>query len=149
MVTLSKIEITKLSGTDNYTTWTIRIFTLLVKDNLEFDNIPTNSKLPADFNLNTIPIAKNKKILAIIKLLYKNSPLLYIKNETNTIRIWQILRDIYNPKDFTTEYLILKQFFNILLADYDSIEIYLNKIKLLINNLISKNIILPNQIIIV
>jgi len=77
-----------LNSTDNYTIWTIRIYTLLVKDNLDFDNIPANSELPADFNLNTIPIAKNKKILAIIKLLYKNSFLLYIKNKTNTIRIW-------------------------------------------------------------
>ena len=137
-----------MSSTDNYTTWAIKTYTLLVKDNLGFDNVPANSKLSADFNLNTIPIAKNKKILAIIKLLCKNSPLLYIKNKTNTIRTWQTLRDIYNPKNFTTEYLTLKQFFNISLTDYDSIETYLNKIKLLINNLISKNIILPNQIII-
>ena len=89
-----------MNNTDNYTIWTIRIYILLVKDNLDFDNIPVNSKLSAVFNLNTIPIAKNKKILAIIKLLYKDSSLLYIKNKTNTIRIWQILRDIYNPKKF-------------------------------------------------
>ena len=86
--------------------------------------------------------------LAIIKLLCEDSPLLYIKDETNAIRAWQTLRDIYNPKGFTTEYLTLKQFFNISLADYDSIEAYLNEIKLLINDLISKNIILPNQVII-
>jgi len=138
-----------LSGTDNYTTWTIRVYTLLVKDDLDFDNVSANGELSADFNLNTIPIVKNKKILAIIKLLYEDSSLLYIKDETNAIRVWQTLRDIYNPKGFTTEYLILKQFFNILLADYDSMEVYLNEIKLLINDLISKNIILSNQIIIV
>jgi len=111
MATLPKIEVTKLSSTDNYTIWAIRVYNLLVKDNLGFDNVPANSELPADFNLNTIPIAKNKKVLAIIKLLYKNSSLLYIKNETNTIRAWQTLRDIHNPRDFTTEYLILEQFY--------------------------------------
>ena len=42
MATLPKIEITKLSGTDNYTTWAIRAYALLVKDDLGFDNVPAN-----------------------------------------------------------------------------------------------------------
>ena len=68
MALLSKIEVSKLTGTNNYTKWAIRAYTLLVKDDLGFENIPQNEVLPADFNYN-IPIIKNKRALAVIKLL--------------------------------------------------------------------------------
>src|ERR1700761_2111821 len=139
MTSLNKLDLPKLYGSDNYITWSIRIQALLIKEDL-YEPIEKDSIS----NTNT----KNRKALAIIKLLCDDSPLLYIRDEDNAKKAWQTLRDIYNPKGFTTEYLILKEFFNTNLSDFDSMENYLNKVKLLADDLKSKDIILPSQVII-
>lgn len=139
MTSLNKLDLPKLYGSDNYITWSIRIQALLIKEDL-YEPIEKDSISGTN--------TKNRKALAIIKLLCDDSPLLYIRDEDNAKKAWQTLRDIYNPKGFTTEYLILKEFFNTNLSDFDSMENYLNKVKLLADDLKSKDIILPSQVII-
>src|SRR3569623_666906 len=140
MTTLGRLDLHKLSGSKNYIIWSIRLQALLVKEDL-FEPIESENS----GNTNT---AKNRKALSIIKLLCEDSPLLYIRDANNAKTAWETLREIYNPKGFTTEYLILKEFFNTDLQSFDSMENYLNKVKYLADDLKSKDIMLPNQVII-
>ena len=74
MASINKIDILKLKGTENYIIWSIRTKALLVKEDL--------ANPLEDYSIS----AKNSKVLAIIKLLYKDNPLLYIRDETSTKR---------------------------------------------------------------
>ena len=74
MASINKIDIPKLKGTENYIIWSIRTKALLVKEDL--------ANPLEDYSIS----AKNSKALAIIKLLYKDNPLLYIRDETSTKR---------------------------------------------------------------
>ncbi|KAJ5767425.1 hypothetical protein N7533_000008 [Penicillium manginii] len=145
MSNLPKIEVPKLLGIENYTTWSIRAYALLIKEDLGFDTLDPDGTISDETNITP---AKNRKALAIIKLLCDDNPLLYIKDETSAIQAWNTLKELFNPKGFTTEFLVLKEFFNTTLGDFDTMEQYLNKVKLLINDLKSKDIILPNQVVI-
>ena len=68
------IDIPKLNGPNNYIIWSIRTKALLVQEDL----------------LNSLKYysisAQNNKALAIIKLLYKDNTLLYIRDETSAKR---------------------------------------------------------------
>ena len=136
MSSLDKIGLSKLKGSENYITQSIRTKAYLIKDDL--------------YSTIEDPVLgrENDKALAIIKLLCEDGPLLYIKDIASAKEAWQKLEDLYNPKGFTTEYLTLKEFFNTSLEEYNSMEEYLNKVKTLVNNLKGKEIILPNQVII-
>ncbi|RKF81090.1 Retrovirus-related Pol polyprotein from transposon TNT 1-94 [Golovinomyces cichoracearum] len=59
-----------------------------------------------------------------------------------------LLRDLYNPQGFSSEFLILKEFFTARQQNFNSMEEYLNKIRQLSDDLSAKNIILPKQVII-
>ena len=135
MASLEKIGLPKLRGSDNYVTWSIRLKAALVKEDL-FSSIEDDSDE-----------SKNNKGLAIIKLLCEDGPLLYIKDISMAKEAWEKLENIYNPKGFTTEFLTLKEFFNTSLEDFDSMEEYLFKVKALVDDLKSKNIILPKQVV--
>ena len=74
MASINKIDIPKLKGTENYIIWSIRTKALLVKEDL--------ANPLEDYSIS----AKNSKVLAIIKLLYKDNPLLYIRDKTSTKR---------------------------------------------------------------
>lgn len=147
MAATPRYEVPKLTGTENYITWSIRAYALLAKEDLGFDHMSSDGTISTNSN-GAITPAKNRKALAIIKLLCEDSPLLYIRDEINALKAWQTLKDLFNPKGFTSEFLTLKEFFNTSLSDYVSMEAYLNKVKLLINDLVSKDILLPNQVII-
>lgn len=81
--------------------------------------------------------------MAIIKLLYEDGPLLYIKDISNATEAWNKLENIYNFKGLTTEFLTLKRFFNTSLDDFNSMEEYLFEVKALVDDLKSKEIVLP------
>ena len=73
----------KLLGIENYTIWLIRAYALLVKEDLGFDTLDLDRTIS---DKTTITPAKNRKTLAIIKLLYNDNPLLYIKDKTSAIQ---------------------------------------------------------------
>jgi gag-polypeptide of LTR copia-type len=54
---------------------------------------------------------------------------------------------MYQPKGFTLEYLLYKEFIKNTLAKHDTIEDYLNKVKVLSNNLNNQELELPKQVI--
>jgi hypothetical protein len=56
---------------------------------------------------------------------------------------WEALKNLYNPSGFTTEYLLIKEFFDSNLSKFSSIEEYLNKIKGLVDELNVRDIKLP------
>lgn len=54
---------------------------------------------------------------------------------------WKALEDLYSPKGFTSQYLIIKALLNTNLLEYKSLKGYINKIKELINDLEAKELI--------
>jgi hypothetical protein len=131
MASLEKIQIQKLRGSENYSIWSIRVKAVLIKEELIGTICQTSTTS-----------SKNDRALSIIQLLCDNGPLLYIKDITDAKLAWEKLQEIYYPKGFTTKYLTLKEFFNTQLDDFYTIEEYLNKVKILVDDLTSKEIIL-------
>ena len=76
MASLDKISLSKLKGSDNFITWSIRTKAYLTKDDL--------SSTLEDSTLGK----ENDKALAIIKLLCEDGPLLYIKDINNAKEAW-------------------------------------------------------------
>ena len=136
MSSTGKIQIDQLIGSENYIDQALRIKAILIKDNL-LD--PINEAIqPND--------TKNLKALAIIQLFCAKGPLLYIKNCDTAYKAWKTLEDLYNPKGFTTEFLTLKELFDCKLESFNSMEEYLHQIKILLDDLSSRNIKMPYQI---
>jgi hypothetical protein len=57
------------------------------------------------------------------------------------------LKNLYESKSFSSEFLICKELFNIRLQNTDNLENYLSKIRRLIDDLKAKNIILSDRFI--
>lgn len=90
--------------------------------------------------------SKNRKTLSIIRLLCAKNSLLYIRDETSAYLAWRKLEEIYYPKGFTTEYLTLKDLFDTKLAGFNDTGQYLNKVKILVNDLRAKDINLTRRV---
>ena len=132
-----KYNIPKLQGDKNFTTWSIRLKALLTKEDL---SKPLEEPVIG---------VKNDKALSYIKLLCEDGPLLYIATIESAYKAWERLKELYDPKGFTTEWITLREFFNTSLEHFDSMEEYLFRVKALLDNLQTKEIILPNQVIVV
>jgi hypothetical protein len=130
-------KIPKLKGTSNYPVWSIRLTAYLTKQKL----------LDAISNPDTTAI-KSSQALAEIQLLCEDGPLLQIQHQDTAFTAWEALKNLYNPSGFTTEYLLIKEFFDSNLSKFSSIEEYLNKIKGLVNELNVRDIKLPKQVIV-
>lgn len=127
-------SIPKLKGSENYITWSLRMEAFLIKEKL----------------ISAISIAediKSQEALANIRLLIEDGPLLQIKHYNNAKDAWDFLKNLYNSSGFTSEFLLIKEFFNLSLEDI-SIEKYLNKIKELKDELLSRDIKIPEKVII-
>lgn len=133
---IGKIYIEPLQGTKNYIEWSLKLKALLTKDSI----VDAIQKATKDDN--------NRQAVANIRLFCAQGPLLYIKDEDIAYKAWNTLERLYNPKGFTTEYLSLKELFNTSSADFSTIEEYLNKVKYLVEDLASKGILLPDQVVI-
>ena len=60
--------------------------------------------------------------------------------------MWVRLKELYNSFGFIIEFLFYKEFFNTSLSDFDFMELFLNKVREMINQLKSYNIQLLNQL---
>ena len=136
MASLDKIYLPQLRGLENYVIQSIRVKTVLIKEDL-YAPIETLSIGP-----------KNNKAISILKLYCDNRLLLYLKDIESAYEAWLYLEALYNPKGFTTKYLTLKDFFNTILNEFHLMEEYLNRVKTLVDDLKGKGIKLPNQVII-
>lgn len=61
--------------------------------------------------------------------------------------VWRKLQDIYNPKGFTTEFLTFRKIFDTSLEHFDSVEEYLHKVTVLVDDLEGKEITLSPQLV--
>ena len=68
----------------------------------------------------------DRKALANIRLTIKDGPLLHSKT---ALEAWKMLKNLYSPKGFSSEFLICKELFKTTLSKYSSIKEYLNKVK--------------------
>jgi len=131
-----KISIPKLIGQSNYEVWSLRVESLLVKGSLS-EAIEEGSNPKPEIDL---------KALANIRLTIEDGPLLQIRHSTTALEAWNLLKNLYSPKGFSSEFLICKELFETTLSKYSSMEEYLNKVKQLTDQLKAKGIELPSQV---
>ena len=122
-ISTEKYNIPKRQGDKNFTTWSIRLKALLTKEDL---SKPLEEPVIG---------VKNDKALSYIKLLCEDGPLLYIATIESAYKAWERLKELYDPKGFTTEWITLREFFNTSLEHFDSMEEYLFRVKALLDNL--------------
>lgn len=134
-----KTSIPKLEGSSNYDIWAIRMRALLTEKGygkcLDPEIIDT-------------PLEEQDKATALIRLALKDGPLLQTKIEEDPLALWNRLKTLYEPKGFSSEFLICKELFRTTLANTGkNIESYLNKIKRLTDDLAARNLAIPNKVI--
>jgi hypothetical protein len=145
----SSLRIEKLAGSSNYDLWSIRMESVLVEKG--YYEVMTSN--PETLHLDEVEkLEYNKlalKATAQIRLALGNGPLLQTKNVTNPYSLWQAIKQLYEPKGFSSEFLILKELFSTTLRNskYD-IEDYLATIKRLNDDLNAREIKLPIKVII-
>jgi hypothetical protein len=138
-------KIAKLKGSSNYDIWSIRIESILIKDNLDsYININYLDQIGIE-GLEE----QAKKATSLIKLSLEDSPLLQTKTIDNPYLLWDNLKTLYSSKGFTSEFLLSKELINTTLDYYKgNLESYTNNFKRVINNLEAKDIKLPRKFII-
>jgi gag-polypeptide of LTR copia-type len=88
------------------------------------------------------------KALAYIRLYLGDGPLLQTRQVINPRELWKKLKTLYEPKGFSSNFLLCKDLFDTTLAKCGgSIEKYLNKIIKLNDDLAAHSIIIPNKVI--
>jgi len=88
------------------------------------------------------------KASAIIRLSLEDGPLIQVKGITDAIIIWNRLRTLYEPKGFSSEFLLSKELFSTTLAKQGySMEGYLTRITRLTSDLAARGLIIPNKVI--
>lgn len=127
------IVIDKLQGAENYNTWATRVKAYLTKLDLESAIEGNEEKC-------------QKKAFAEIMLLCADGPLIQIQHCKNAITAWKKLKDLYNSDGFTSKFLLLRELFSSRLEEFDSVEIYLNKIKQIVNDLKAQECELPEEV---
>ena len=91
---------------------------------------------------------RGKKAIAYIRLALSDGPLLQTRNITDPCLLWSKLKALYEPKGFSSDFLICKELFETTLSRFgNSIESYLNQIKRLTDDLAARNLAIPNKII--
>lgn len=135
----TKVTIPKLEGSSNYDIWAIRMQALLAEKGLD---------KCLDPEIIDTELYEQNKATALIRLALKDGPLLQTKLETDPLQIWRRLQTLYEPKGFSSEFLICKELFKTTLANTGkNIESFLNKIKRLTDDLAARNLGLPTKVI--
>jgi len=78
----------------------------------------------------------------------KPGPTLQIRHEEYARPAWDKLKTLYDTQGFTSEFLLCNEFFNSKPENFKSLESYLNEVKRLTEELKSRDLELPSQIII-
>jgi hypothetical protein len=71
---------------------------------------------------------------------------MFIKDLNSAQEAWEALKSHYNPSSFTSQFLVCRDFFNTRLEDFESMEAYITKTKLLLEELKRNKIELPKQV---
>src|SRR5450759_2676830 len=140
----SVLKISKLAGSSNWDLWSIRMQAVLTERGyLDIMIDPPNPEKEQDPEY----IQKAAKAAAYIRLALADGPLLQTRNIANPFYLWGTLKNLYESKGFSSEFLICKELFNIKLSNTDNLEDYLANIRRLTDDLKAKNIILPDRFI--
>ena len=91
--------------------------------------------------------ASANRALSLIRLALADGPLLQIRTIKTPLEAWNTLRNLYSPRGFSSEFLLLKELFNTTLSNSESMEDYLNTIKRITDNLTGKGLELPTKLI--
>jgi hypothetical protein len=136
-------RIPKLQGSQNWDIWSIQMEAILIERG--YREVMT-TPLPITI-LN--PVQTAQRALATIRLNLANGPLLQTRHFTDPILLWNHLKELYEPKGFSSEFLMAKELFQTRLSNSQGgMEGYLNRISRLCNDLKGRNIHVPDQIII-
>jgi hypothetical protein len=143
-------KIPKLKGSSNYDIWSIRVQAILVeKGYLEViaDNY-IDKALDDTTQISNLEQTATKAT-ALIKLALEDGPLLQTRFIENPFILWNTLRNLYEAKGFSSEFIISKELINTTLNSCKgNLEQYINNFKRAVNSLESKKIILPNKFLI-
>ena len=143
-------KIPKLKGSSNYDIWSIRVQSILV----EKGYLEVVSENYIDKALDDTAQIDALKVLAykataLIKLSLEDGPLLQTRFIDNPFILWTTLRNLYETKGFSSEFIISKDLINTTLNSCKgNLEAYINSFKRSVNSLESRNITLPNKFLI-
>ena len=142
--------IDSLSGEENYELWSIRMKSVLAKDELvkhiqeedyEYTSVTEGFE-------KTIPTSQAEKAMTLLKLSLLDDPLLQIHHLSKPYTVWKTLERLYSSKDFSSEFLLCKELFNTTLDSSEKkIKMYLNTVKRLNDQLKTKDIDIPEKVI--
>lgn len=139
----SSYKIPKLKGSSNYDIWNIRISQILTEKGLD---IVTNL---ADLGNDLELIQQNKKAVAIVKLSLEDGPLLQTQYITSAYILGQTLKNLYMSRGFSSDYILSKELINNTLSNNkNNLEFYVNNFRRILNQLKSKDIVLPDKFIV-
>ena len=138
----SSLKIPKLQGSANWDIWALQIEAVLIEKGY-YDVMILLAIVSPENELLA------KKAISIIRLSLGDGPLLQTKTITSPIVLWNELKALYEPKGFSSEFLICRELFSTSLNHIPNknMEAYLNKITRLVNDLKARDIAIPNQVI--
>ncbi|RKF58958.1 hypothetical protein OnM2_064073 [Erysiphe neolycopersici] len=135
-MSVSTIISTKLKGTENYAVWALRMTAYLRRQGFisvtETDDVSNET---------------NDYALADIELCLEDGPLLRIQHIKRAPLLWVTLRNLYTPKDLSADFLVIKEFFNCKLSNFDTMEDFLNTSRRLLDSMAQRGIGLPKKVI--
>ncbi|POS82106.1 hypothetical protein EPUL_006658 [Erysiphe pulchra] len=89
----------------------------------------------------------NSSALSSIQLCLDDGPLLQVKHIKRANLIWKSLENLYCATEFSSEFILCRDFFDTKLSKFYSMEEYLNRVKQLSDDLKAKDMPLPRQIL--
>jgi hypothetical protein len=146
------IKIPKLMGSSNYDLWSIRSEALLIeKGYYEAMTQSISTANPDQLGLDKYNILKVSatKACAYIRLTLGDGPLLQTRGINDPTILWNTLKNLYEAKGFSSEFLSCKELINTTLSLYKGdMELYLHNMRRIVNTLQAKGLELPNKFII-
>lgn len=146
-MTENSFKFPKLKGSINYDIWSIRMSSLLAKEDF-------NDLIISD--LSDITLAdhdkyqdKADKVTSLIKLALEDGPLLQTRFITNPYILWTTLKSLYEAKGFSSDFILSKELINTTLNTFKgNLEEFLNSFIRIKDNLEAKDIKLPTKFLV-
>jgi hypothetical protein len=140
----SIFKINKLKGSINHDLWVIRIEALLTREG--YLDVITSDITALTFEEHKLLEEKALKATSFIRLSLEDGPLLQTRFISNPVILWNTLKNLYEAKGFSSEFVLSKDFINTTLSSFKgNLELYINSFKRTISSLESKKIYSPNK----
>jgi hypothetical protein len=148
-------RVQRLKGSQNWEFWALRMEAYIIDKGYEsalYPIVPYNDE-ESTLEEYTLYLKdrekKSIKASALIRLALDDGPLIQVKGLNDAITIWDRLKNLYEPKGFSSEFLLCKELFSTSLSRCgNSIESYLTRIKRLSDELASRDLGIPNKVIV-